>query len=271
MKIEVKISPIPRDRNNVLVLSCPEPSLSGIVAVEYLIDTLRMEELGAIKVEALPPVIAVVEGVAKLPYRLFYSPDTGIIALRQHIPVPPQIYAQFIGKLLEWAEGNNIEMVVCLSAMPNVGEKESDDVYFVTEEQMAERLRGHGLIPIKEGVVSGIEGAFLDAVLSRRIKGVLLLAESKLLGSVKRLVETGRVGTHRDVMALLHDLVGKVGPDAVAALKLIRALSRLVGRELPTQNLEEHASKYSFLVEKNVEMLLSALQQPQRQEIPQIL
>jgi len=96
MRLEVKISGLPRDRKNILVLSCPEPSLAGVVAVEYLIDALSMEEIGAIKITEMPPVIAVVNGAAKLPHRIFYSRQTGIVAIRQHVPIPPQIYAEFI-------------------------------------------------------------------------------------------------------------------------------------------------------------------------------
>lgn len=264
---EVKISSIPRTQRNVLVLSCPEPSLAGVVAIEYLIDTLNMEEIGAIRIRDVPPVIAVVDGVAKLPHRIFYRRDLGLVAIRQHVPVPPQIYSGFIGKILDWAEENNIDKVICLSAMPTIGEKEVDNVYFVTEDILAGELTSLGLIPLKEATISGLEGAFLDAVLSRRARGVLLLAESKLLSSIRRLAEGGKIGSHKDLMLILHDLVGKVGPDVSAALKLLRGLEKLLGARIPLENLEQHASKYSFLVEKNLELYLQP-PKPTPREIP---
>lgn len=269
MRLEVKISGLPRDKKNILVMACPEPSLAGVVAVEYLIDALGMEEIGAIRITEMPPVIAVVNGAAKLPHRIFYSRQAGIVAIRQHVPIPPQIYAEFIHKVLDWAEENKVKMAVCLSAMPAVGEGDSDKVYFVTEESLVERLRQYGFEPIKEATVAGLEGAYLDAVLGRSLDGALLIAESRLLTAIKRLVDSGKIATHRDVVAILNDLVGRVGPDVSAALKLINAVAKLAETPIDTAKLQEHAAKYSFLVEKNIEALFKPIEAPAaRKEVP---
>ncbi|MFB6489790.1 MAG: proteasome assembly chaperone family protein [Thermoproteus sp. AZ2] len=266
MKLEFKISALPRDKRNILLLACPEPSLAGVIAVEYIIDSLKMEEIGAIRIPELPPAIAVVNGVAKLPHRIFYNKDLGILAIRQHMPIPPQIYAEFINKILDWAEENKVRDVICLSATASLGGEASDAVYFVTEEHLVDRFKSYGLEPLKEATVTGLEGAFLDAVLGRSIDGALLLAESRLLTAVKRLVESGRVSSHRDVMLILNDLVGKVGPDVAAALKLINSVAKIAGVQIDVAKLEEHAQRYAFLVEKNIEALIQP-QQPKR-EIP---
>ncbi len=270
MKLEVKISGLPRDKRNILVMACPEPSLAGVVAVEYLIDALKMEEIGAIRITEMPPVIAVVNGAAKLPYRIFYSREAGIVAIRQHVPIPPQIYAEFIRKVLDWAEENKVKLVVCLSAMPAAGDRESENVYFVTEEGLVEKFKQYGFEPIKEATVAGLEGAYLDAVLGRGIDGALLIAESKLLTAIKRLVDSGKISTHRDVMLILNDLVGRVGPDVGAALKLINAVARLAETQIDTAKLQEHASKYAFLIEKNLEALFKPVEAvaAQRREVP---
>lgn len=264
MKLEFKISALPRDRRNSLLLACPEPSLAGVIAVEYVIDLLKMEEIGAIRIPELPPVVAVVNGAAKLPHRIFYSKDAGLLAIRQHMPVPPQIYAEFVGKVLDWAEENKVRDVICLSATAAIGEGES--VYFVTEEHLVDRFKSLGLTPLKEATVAGLEGAFLDAVLGRSIDGVLILAESKLLTAVKRLIEGGKVASHRDVLMILNDLVGRVGPDVSAAIKLINAVAKITGVQIDTSNLQEHAQKYAFLVEKNIEAMMQPAQQ--KREIP---
>jgi uncharacterized protein len=256
VRLEVKISGLPRDRKNTLVISCPEPSLAGVVAVEYLVDTLAMEEIGAIKIAEMPPVIAVIDGAAKLPYRIFYSRQAGVVTIRQHVPVPPHVYSEFINKLLDWAEENKVRMAVCLSAIPAMGEREGDKVYFVTEEGLVERFKQYGFEPIREATVTGLEGAFLDAVLGRSVDGALLVAESRLLTAIKRLTDSGKVATHRDVMLILNDLIGRVGPDVGAALKLVNAVARLAEIQVDTSKLQDHASKYAFLVEKNIEALL---------------
>jgi len=59
--LEVKLKSIPRDSRNMLILSCPEPSLASVVSIEYVIDALKMEEIGAIKIGSISPVITVIE------------------------------------------------------------------------------------------------------------------------------------------------------------------------------------------------------------------
>ncbi len=254
--IEIKIKRIEKDPRNTLIIACPEPSLASVVTIEYIIDTLKMEEIGAIRFRNVPPVITAVDGAAKLPYRLFYRKDLGLITIRQHVPVPIELYGEFINKILDWAEENNIRRVICLTSIPAVGEKESDTVYFVTEEYYVDEFRSLGFQPIKDAIITGAEAVFLDSVLSRSIVGALIMAESKVLTAIKKLVESGKVTSHRDVMYILGQTVGQLGPDITAAIKLIKAVSKLINYDIPLDGLTEHANRYAFLVEKNLEMYL---------------
>jgi uncharacterized protein len=254
VRLEVKIRSVPKDPRNLILLACPEPSLASVVATEYLIDSLKMNEIGAIRIRGVEPAVTVIDGVAKLPYRLFYSQETGLIVVRQHIPIPIPIYREFIDKVISWAEENGVSRAVCLSTMPSLGPSESDNVYFVTDELTVNSLTSLGFTPLKETIVVGVEAEFIDAVLSRgTMSGVLLLAESKLLTSINNLVKSGRLSSYRDVTYILNQTIGKFGPDVSAAIKLIKAVSKLINVDIKTDKLEEHASKYSFLVEKSIE------------------
>ncbi|GEM_PF-457216 len=254
VRLEVKIRSVPKDPRNLILLACPEPSLASVVATEYLIDSLKMNEIGAIRIRGIEPAVTVIDGVAKLPYRLFYSQETGLIVVRQHIPIPIPIYREFIDKVISWAEENGVSRAVCLSTMPSLGPSESDNVYFVTDELTVNSLTSLGFTPLKETIVVGVEAEFIDAVLSRgTMSGVLLLAESKLLTSINNLVKSGRLSSYRDVTYILNQTIGKFGPDVSAAIKLIKAVSKLINVDIKTDKLEEHASKYSFLVEKSIE------------------
>ncbi|MFP3316175.1 MAG: PAC2 family protein, partial [Caldivirga sp.] len=254
VRLEVKIRSVPKDPRNLILLACPEPSLASVVATEYLIDSLKMNEIGAIRIRGIEPAVTVIDGVAKLPYRLFYSQETGLIVVRQHIPIPIPIYREFIDKVISWAEENGVSRAVCLSTMSSLGPSESDNVYFVTDELTVNSLTSLGFTPLKETIVVGVEAEFIDAVLSRgTMSGVLLLAESKLLTSINNLVKSGRLSSYRDVTYILNQTIGKFGPDVSAAIKLIKAVSKLINVDIKTDKLEEHASKYSFLVEKSIE------------------
>ncbi len=254
--IEIKIKKIEKDPRNTLVIACPEPSLASVVAIEYIIDILKMEEIGAVRIRGLPPVVAAINGEAKLPYRLFYRKDLGLVTIRQHVPIPPEVYYEFINRILDWAEENNIRRVICLTAIPALSEKESDIVYFVTEEYHVDEFKSLGFEPIRDAIITGAEAIFLDAVLSRSIAGALIMAESKVLTAIKKLIESGRVASHRDVMLILNQTVGQLGPDVTAALKLVKAISKIINYDIPVDRLAEHATRYSSLIEKNLEMYL---------------
>lgn len=267
--LEVKLKSIPRDSRNMLILSCPEPSLASVVSIEYVIDALKMEEIGAIKIGSISPVITVIEGIAKLPYRLFYKKDNNLVTIRQHVPIPPNAYKLFIEKILDWADENGITKVICLTSIPALGDNETDNIYFVTEESHVQEFKSLGLVPLSEATLTGLEAEFLDAVLSRgTLTGALLLAESKLLTSINNLIKTGRIASSQDVLYILNQTVGRFGPDVSAAIKLIRGISLLTGINIPIDNLEEHAKKYAFLIEKNLE---EYFKQPEKERIPTVL
>ena len=261
---DIKIKSIPRDPRNTLIMACPEPSLASIVAIEYLVETLKMEEIGSIKPKSHIPIVTVIDGAAKLPYRLFFDREHAIVVIRQHVPIPPMLYRQFVDKILDWAEDNAVGRVVCLTSTSLLGEQESDNVYFVSEEGHVDEYKQLGLIPLHEATITGIEAIFLDSVLSRNINGVLLLAESKVLTAINRLIESGKLSSHKDVLTILNQTIGRYGPDVTAALKLIRALSKIVGFEIPIDKLADHASKYAFLIDKNLEMYMK----PPKEELP---
>ncbi|BDR91398.1 proteasome assembly chaperone family protein [Vulcanisaeta souniana] len=261
---DIKIKSIPRDPRNTLIMACPEPSLASIVAIEYLVETLKMEEIGSIKPRGHIPIVTVINGAAKLPYRLFFDREHAIVVIRQHVPIPPMLYDQFVNKILDWAEDNSVGRVVCLTSTSLLTEQETDNVYFVSEESHTDEYRQMGLMPLQETTITGIEAVFLDSVLSRNINGVLLLAESKVLTAINKLIESGKISSHKDVLAILNQMVGRYGPDVTAALKLIKALSKVVGFEIPADKLAEHANKYAFLVDKNLEMYMK----PPKEELP---
>lgn len=245
-------------------MACPEPSLASVVTIEYLVEALKMEEIGSIKPRNVVPVITVVNGAAKLPYLLFYSKEYYLIAIRQHVPIPPGAYRQFVNKILDWAEESGINRIVCLTATSTLGEKELETVYFVSEEGHVDEYKNLGFEPLGEATITGMEAIYLDAVLSRNINGVLLLAESKLLSTISKLMLGGKITNHRDLLAILNQTVGQYGPDVTAALKLVKAVGKLINAEIPVDKLAEHANKYAFLIEKNLEEYMK----PTKEEVP---
>ncbi len=264
VSFDVKIKSIPRDPRNTLIMACPEPSLASIVTIEYLVETLKMEEIGSIKPRNLVPVITVINGAAKIPYLLFYSKEHALVVIRQHMPIAPIAYRQFVNRVLDWAEDNGINRVVCLTSTSVLSDKELDTVYFVTEESHVDEYKNLGFVPLREATITGMEAVFLDAVLSRNINGVLLLAESKVLTTINKLLVSGKIASHRDLLTILNQTVGQYGPDVTAALKLVKAISKLINAEIPVDQLAEHANKYAFLIEKNLEEYMK----PPKEEIP---
>lgn len=272
IKLEVKIRSIPKNPQNVVILACPEPSLASVVATEYLIDYFKMSEIGAIRIRGLEPAVTVIDGVAKLPYRLFYSPEANAVVVRQHIPIPTPIYREFIERVISWAEENGISRAICLTTMSALGNVESDNVYFVTDDVTVGALSNLGLLPLKETVIMGVEAEFLDVVLSRgTMSGILLLAESRLLTSINNLVKSGKIASYKDVMYILNQTLGKFGPDVQAAAKLVRAVAKIMNIDVKTDKLDEHAAKYSFLVEKGVEEWAKGIQASEHGTAPIIL
>ena len=70
-----------KPKNPIIIEGFPGFGLVGTIATEYLIKHLDAKQIGFIRLEEIPPVIAVHNGQAVEPLGIFYSKEKNIVIM----------------------------------------------------------------------------------------------------------------------------------------------------------------------------------------------
>jgi uncharacterized protein len=166
----------PTSENPLLIEGFPGVGLVGNIASQYMVHQLDMTYLGAIDSRFFPPVTVMLQGVAKMPVRIYEKAELDLIVITSDVPIHP-VAAYDVGReLVAWADLVNIRELVCLAGMEILGEEQR--VFgAVTSKDLLSKLKD--VVEIFEvGSVSGISGSIMNECLLKNIPAICLLGET---------------------------------------------------------------------------------------------
>lgn len=174
--------------------------LAGSIAVGYIIEKLKMKEIGYMRSRYLPPATVFIQGRLRHPFRFYANKSGTVCAIICEITLRMDGLYTIASSILDWAEKNGSKEIVVLDG---VASKESHDnkAFCAAEEDLCRVMADKGINMIPQGFVTGIPGAILNECLIRKIRGVTLLvkanpqkpdplAASTLVQAVNRAYET---------------------------------------------------------------------------------
>jgi len=175
--------------------------LAGTISLGYIIEKLKMKEIGYLRSKYLPPATVFIQGRLRHPFR-FYSNKSGTIcAIICEITLQFEGLYSIASAILDWCEKNGSDEIIVLDGVPS---KEAHDqkAFCAAEEDLCRIMADSGISMIPQGFVTGIPGAILNECILRKIRGVTLLvkadpqnpdplAASTLVEAVNRVYQTG--------------------------------------------------------------------------------
>ncbi len=183
--------------------------LAGPIAVGYMIEKLKMKEIGYMRSKYLPPATVFIQGRLRHPFR-FYSNRSGTIcAIICEITLHLEGLYTIASSILDWGEKNGSEEIIILDGVPS---KENHDqkAFCAAEEDLCRIMADNGISMIPQGFVTGIPGAILNECIIRKIRGVTLLVKAN-----------------------------PQKPDTLAAATLVEAVNRVYQTSIDTKDLRE--------------------------------
>ena len=163
----------------LLIEGFPGLGLVGTIAATYLVDKLRMEQLGHITSERFPPIAAIHNNIPLHPARIYKSKKHNIIVLFSEFIIPLNSVYQLSEAILDWAMEKGVRKIISLGGIVVRGEQ--DEVFGIaTSEELVKELNAKGIKTIKEGATTGVNGVLLAECSSRGFPAISLLAEAKL-------------------------------------------------------------------------------------------
>ena len=150
--------------------------LVGPLSVGYVIDKLKMEEIGYLRSRHLPPSTVFMQGRLRHPFRFYANNDGTICAIICEITLQMQGLYDIISTILDWAEEKGSHEIVILDGV--AGATHDDKAFCAAEDDLCRVMENNDIKMIPQGFITGVAGGILNECLVRRIQGVTLLVRA---------------------------------------------------------------------------------------------
>ena len=138
--------------------------LSGLTAVDFLVDQLELVETGHVTAEGLPSITPFENGRPTHHTRLFSKPELELTLLKNELFVPPALSSPFGQEILAWTERHGTEEVAIVDAVPMQHGPDDHRTYHVATGDYHERRLGDDAptTPMARGYLDGVAGALVE-------------------------------------------------------------------------------------------------------------
>ena len=174
--------------NSMLVVTFPTVGLISSIAGHFIIDSLKLEEIGTIVSKEFMPATVIHKSKPSPPVRIYAGkkkcgPDGACeqlaVIISEFMP-PYNIIKPLADKILEWSDKKGCKTIVALEGTHAIGEgKKKPMVYGVGSNiEMKNLLKKYKIEETKEGMITGVTGVLLyEGVLMQR-DVICLLSEA---------------------------------------------------------------------------------------------
>ncbi|MEM3841171.1 MAG: PAC2 family protein [Candidatus Micrarchaeaceae archaeon] len=156
----------------------PGAGLVGPMAINYIIEKMKMENIGYISSEKFPPLVSIHEDVPMQPVRIYISEKLKIITVFAEFAIPIEltyelgstIYSDIIKK-------TGISRVISISGIPTQQEEPPKQVFGVASSKklVKDVIEKNGLKPIGDGMATGINALILGWAMADSIDDINIL------------------------------------------------------------------------------------------------
>ena len=175
--------------NSLLVVAFPTVGLISSIAGHFVVDSLKLKEIGTIVSNQFMPVTVIHKSNPSPPVRIYAGsktcgPDGSCeqlaVIISEFMP-PYNIIKPLADKILEWSDKKGCETIVSLEGTHAVGERKDKklQIYGVgSNSKMKSLLKKYSIQETQEGMITGVTGVLLyEGVLMKR-DVICLLAEA---------------------------------------------------------------------------------------------
>lgn len=223
------------NESNVLLIGFPSNGLVGTFTISYIIYYMKMELVGEIEHEDIPPTLFVEDGEIMTPIRIYKKNNIHVII--SDIPFEPVLAYHFADSILEYCQKNNIQQIIIVSGMETINnEPKSLKIYGLVTHQVSEKILYDNRIPkFLSGSIFGTDAAMLTVFRKSKIPTLILYAEC-------------------------HPFF----PDPEASINAISTIGQILKIKIDTKDIEQRVERLRIQHRNLMEETIKALQQQER-------
>ncbi|MCL5092776.1 MAG: PAC2 family protein [Candidatus Marsarchaeota archaeon] len=180
--LEIKLLKGASIKGYKLVEGFPGIGLVGPMTISYMIDKLKMEYCGYIDSDKFPPIISIHEGRAMPSVRLYSSDKIKAVIVFAEFAIPVSMVYDLTQKLYEFIKANGLTEIISINGMPTGSASleetgiSNDKVYSIaSSKKLAQDAAKAGMIPITEGVATGVSALLLLNAVTSQIDDINIL------------------------------------------------------------------------------------------------
>jgi uncharacterized protein len=177
-KKDLNIFSKPLPVNSSVLMGFPGSGLVGTIALQYMVDQMEFELIGAMTSKFFPPLAMMNRGIINDPVRIYAKNDDkhNIVVIVADIPIAPMICYEISTSVMDWlAPYKPTEVLTIAGIVTNEPEKRVFGVA-TTNTSLGRIEKETLLLPI--GSISGIASSILTECKVRGINGFGLLGET---------------------------------------------------------------------------------------------
>lgn len=215
-----------RPKNTTIIHGFPGVGLVGSIATEFLLQHLKVEQIGKINIEEMPAMVAIHESKMVDPFGIFYNSKYNLVIIHAVAPTAGLEWkiANFITEIADKLQAKEI---ISLEGVAGSNPEEFKTFFYSNDKKKIEKMKKLGVEPLKEGIIMGVTGAIL--------------------------IKSDRSAPLSCIFSETHSNL----PDSKAAAKIVEGLDKYLGLNVDYKPLlkqaEEFEKKLQTLIRKGSE------------------
>jgi len=188
LSIDYKIEIVEEDAIDwdepTVITGFPGPGFVGETVAMFIIDSLKMREIGHVESELIPPMLVVMGPNLRPPFRIHASENADVVVMVDNQPIPMEHHRALARRLMDWLTGKGVKEIMAVDGLPLPDETlEGRVIGYSTSRETLSRLNGYGVLPLTGGAVTGINAALLEICREWGVPWTGLLAPTRRIGS----------------------------------------------------------------------------------------
>ncbi|MEM2908678.1 MAG: PAC2 family protein [Candidatus Bilamarchaeaceae archaeon] len=207
-----KIANMKRLQKPTMIVGFPGTGLVGSVAVAHLVDILKLDFGGYITSDEFAPLAAIHNYTPMPAARIHYSEKYNLVVILSEMSIPISTSNELANGIYSFARSLNARQIISLGGI-SLKEKEGEVYVISSSKELTKELADRKIAkPIKEGATTGVTGLllFMGSVFNFPVITILVESSEEYL-------------------------------DSKAASRALKTLSKLIGVEINTAELDKEA------------------------------
>jgi uncharacterized protein len=155
----------------------PDLGLAGTIGARYLVDKLKLEQVGFIESRVFMPMIRIQNGLPMHPVRIYANKKHKLVIVLAEQIIDNSVAFPMTEELGEWIKKKGIKRVISTSGVRIIDGK---PVYaFASNEESKKAIKARGIEMIDNGITSGITALLMLYLKDHNIEAFCLMGNAK--------------------------------------------------------------------------------------------